>query len=155
MIEQDETGNSFKEIIGPYLNSAKSVEIDDPYISTHYQIENFVRICEVVVNSKSIKSILLKTKINGSDGLNNEKETSDKLKELKTSLSPHNIKLEWKFNKNIHDREIRIDNGWVIKIGRGLDFFDRQKSWFCVGAYDQTLRKCRETKVDIFKNPPQ
>ena len=31
--------------------------------------------------------------------------------------------LEVKLNPNLHDREIRLDNGWIIKIGRGLDFY--------------------------------
>jgi ATP-dependent Lon protease len=30
-----------------------------------------------------------------------------------------------KLNPNIHDREIRLDNGWIIKIGRGLDFYQK------------------------------
>ena len=44
-----------------------------------------------------------------------------------------------------------MDNGWVIKIGRGLDLYQRPQSWFEVGANDLSLRKCLETKVDIFK----
>jgi ATP-dependent Lon protease len=56
-----------------------------------------------------------------------------------------------KLNPNMHDREIRIDNGWVIKIGRGLDFFQKPGGWFEVGTHDLSLRKCLETKVDIFR----
>ena len=54
-------------------------------------------------------------------------------------------------NENLHDREIRIDNDWTVKIGRGLDFFQRPDNWFSVGANDLGLRKCLETKVDIYK----
>jgi len=32
-----------------------------------------------------------------------------------------------------------------------LDFYQRPQSWFEVGANDLSLRKCLETKVDIFK----
>ena len=42
-------------------------------------------------------------------------------------------------------------NGWVIKIGRGLDFYQKPGSWFEVGSNDLSLRKCLETKVDIFR----
>ena len=52
---------------------------------------------------------------------------------------------------DIHDREIRLDNGWVIKIGRGLDFYQKPGGWFEVSANDLSLRKCLETKVDIFR----
>ena len=54
---------------------------------------------------------------------------------------------------NIHDREIRLDNGWIIKIGRGLDFHQRPSSWLEVGAHDPNLRTCLETTVDIFEAP--
>ena len=52
----------------------------------------------------------------------------------------------------MHDREIRIDNGWTVKIGRGLDFYQKPDGWFGIGSNDLLLRKCLETKVDIFKH---
>ena len=55
------------------------------------------------------------------------------------------------FELDIQLREIRIDNGWTVKIGRGLDFFQKPESWFGVGVNDLSLRKCLETSVDIFK----
>ena len=61
------------------------------------------------------------------------------------------IELDVKLNPNMHDREIRIDNGWTIKIGRGLDFFQKPNSYYDIGANDLSMRKCLETKVDIFR----
>ena len=61
------------------------------------------------------------------------------------------IVLEVRVNENLHDREIRLDNGWIIKLGRGLDFYQKPESWFAIGASDFSLRKCLETKVDIFR----
>jgi hypothetical protein len=78
-------------------------------------------------------------------------EMAEKLEELKQSLLELDVELEVKLNPNIHDREIRLDNGWVVKIGRGLDFYQRPSGWFEVGAHDLNLRKCLETKVDIFR----
>src|SRR5262249_34325060 len=79
-------------------------------------------------------------------------EVRDKLEELKQSLLERDVVLEVELNENLHDREIRIDNGWVVKIGRGLDFYQRPNNWNEIGANDLTLRKCLETKVDIFHN---
>ena len=76
----------------------------------------------------------------------------DSLEELKQSLLVIDIELDVKINDKMHDREVRIDNGWVLKIGRGLDFYQRPESWFGVGANDLSLRPCLETKVDIYKN---
>jgi len=50
-------------------------------------------------------------------------DIAEKLDELKQSLLEMDVELEVKLNPNIHDREIRLDNGWIIKIGRGLDFY--------------------------------
>jgi ATP-dependent Lon protease len=63
------------------------------------------------------------------------------------------VTLDVQINPNLHDREIRLDNGWVIKIGRGLDFYQKPNNYFEVGTFDLSLRKCMETKVDIFKIP--
>ena len=89
--------------------------------------------------------------ITGYDDKTQLAEIHEKLGDLKQSLLEVDIILEVKLNPNMHDREIRLDNGWVIKIGRGLDFYQRPESWFEVGANDLSLRKCLETKVDIYK----
>jgi ATP-dependent Lon protease len=53
----------------------------------------------------------------------------------------------------LHDREVRLDNGWTVKIGRGLDFYQKPEGWYAVGAIDLSLRRCLETKVDVFSSP--
>lgn len=143
-----DTGHSYESIIGPYLFSAKAVVIEDPYIRLQHQIQNFVRFCETVVKAGSIKKIDLVT---GFDDNTQLAEIHEKLSDLKQSLLEIDIMLEVTLNPNLHDREIRIDNGWVIKIGRGLDFYQRPSNWFEIGTNDLSLRKCLETKVDIFK----
>jgi ATP-dependent Lon protease len=75
----------------------------------------------------------------------------DKLKDLQQSVLEVDVVLGFDFKPTIHDREIRIDNGWIIKIGRGLDFYQKPDSWYSIGANDLSLRKCLETKVDIFR----
>jgi ATP-dependent Lon protease len=62
-----------------------------------------------------------------------------------------NIGLKIKINEHMHDREIRIDNGWTVKIGRGLDFYQKPDSFFSVDVYDQSLKKYQETKVNKYK----
>jgi hypothetical protein len=50
------------------------------------------------------------------------------------------------------NREIMIDNGRTVKIGRGLTFTQKPDGWFSIGANDLALRRCLETKVDIFRH---
>jgi ATP-dependent Lon protease len=143
-----DTGYSYESILGPYLQGAKAVVIEDPYIRLQHQIQNFVRFCETVLKTSTVKKIHL---ITGYDDKTQLAEIAEKLEELKQSLLELDVELEVKLNPNMHDREIRIDNGWVVKIGRGLDFFQKPGGWFEVGANDLSLRKCLETKVDIFR----
>lgn len=143
-----DTGYSYESILGPYLQGAKSVVIEDPYIRLQHQIQNFVRFCETVLKAGTVKKIRL---ITGYDDRTQLADIAEKLDELKQSLLELDVELEVKLNPNIHDREIRLDNGWIIKIGRGLDFYQKPGGWFEVGANDLSLRKCLETKVDIFK----
>ncbi|MCU1089798.1 BREX system Lon protease-like protein BrxL [Stenotrophomonas maltophilia] len=142
-----DTGHSYESILGPYLQGAKSVVIEDPYIRLQHQIQNFVRFCETVLKAGTVKKISL---ITGYDDKTQLADIAERLDELKQSLLELDVELEVKLNPNMHDREIRIDNGWVIKIGRGLDFFQKPGGWFEVGVNDLSLRKCLETKVDIF-----
>ena len=141
-------GYSYESIMGPYLQGAKAVVIEDPYIRLQHQIQNFVRFCETALKAGTVKRITL---ITGHDDKTPLAEMAEKLEELKQSLLELDVELEVKLNPNIHDREIRLDNGWIIKIGRGLDIYQKPISWFEVGAHDLNLRKCLETKVDIFK----
>lgn len=143
-----DTGYSYESIMGPYLRGAKAVIIEDPYIRLQHQIQNFVRFCETVVKAGTVRKITLFT---GYDDNTQLVDIAEKLDELKQSLLELDVELEVKLNPNMHDREIRLDNGWVIKIGRGLDFYQKPGSWFEVGANDLSMRKCLETKVDIFR----
>lgn len=145
-----DTGHSYESILGPYLRGAKSVVIEDPYIRMPHQIQNFVRFCEMVLRHSVAKKITL---ITGYDDKTQFADISEKLEELKQSLLELDVVLEIHLNANLHDREIRIDNGWVVKIGRGLDFYQKPGGWFEVGSHDLSLRKCLETKVDIYRAP--
>lgn len=143
-----DSGYSYESILGPYLQGAKAVVVEDPYIRLQHQIQNFVRFCETVLKAGTVKKISL---ITGYDDKTQLAEIAEKMEELKQSLLELDVEFEVKLNPNMHDREIRLDNGWIIKIGRGLDLYQKPSSWFEVGAHDLALRKCLETKVDIFK----
>jgi len=147
-ITYDSVGYSYESIILPYLNEAKSLVIEDPYIRANHQIQNFIRFCEAVLKQPTIKKIQL---ITNYDEKTDVKEMAEKLQDVKQSLLEFDVELDIKVNENLHDREIRIDNGWAVKIGRGLDFYQRPDSWFGVGVTDLSLRKCLETKVDIYE----
>lgn len=148
-IAYGDTGHTYDTIFGPYLPGAKSVVVEDPYIRMSHQIANFVRFCEAVVKAATVRNIKL---ITSYDEHTDMPSLQEKLDELKQSLIEYDVTLDIELNATLHDREVKLDNGWTIKIGRGLDFYQKPDSWFAVGAIDLSLRSCLETKVDVFKN---
>lgn len=148
-IEEDSTGNSYGHIFNHLLDpTLTKVEVDDPYIRSIHQIYNFLRFCELLCKSKAkVKTILLNT---GQDDMESERTRQiQALTQIQSSLEQYNINLVVNFNK-AHDREIRFNNGWIIKIGRGLDYFKATPSKYSVGFCDYDLRKCYQTTVNIF-----
>ena len=142
------TGYSYESIITPYLRGTREVIVEDPYVRAIHQVQNFVRLCETFVKYGGIKKVTLITSFDDNTPL---ADMQSRLDDLKQSLLEADIILDVQLNPNLHDREIRLDNGWVVKIGRGLDFYQKPNSYFEVGALDLNLRKCLETKVDIYK----
>lgn len=144
-----DTGYSYESIFGKYLKGCKVITIEDPYIRLPHQMQNLVRFCELAVKSGSVNEINLFT---GFDNDMQKAETEERFEMLQDSLRQSGIDFKWNFNSLIHDREIRLDNGWVIKIGRGLDIYQRPENWFSIGTSDFDLRPCLETMVDIFRD---
>jgi len=142
-----DVGFGYDAIFGDFLRGAKTIEVEDPYIRNLHQVQNFIRFCELVVRIGDAEKIILLT---GIDDAAQRKEAQERFESLKDSLTNASIGFEYKFNENIHDREIRLSNGWRVKIGRGLDIYQKPENWFVIGSSDLSLRPCLETMVDIF-----
>jgi ATP-dependent Lon protease len=147
-IRYNDTGYTYESLFGAYLAGAKRVVVEDPYIRLPHQIQNFVRLCELLVRQGAVRQIQL---ITGYDDGDQKREIMEKLSELSESLRDADIELVLEFNPRLHDRTITLDSGWVIRIGRGLDIYQKPQSWFELGANDVSLRRCLETNVDIYR----
>jgi ATP-dependent Lon protease len=142
-----DTGHTYESIFGDFLKGAREITVEDAYIRQPHQIGNFLRFCELVVKADSAQVINLVT---GYDEELQREQAEEKLKKIGASLLDHGIKLNLKFSETLHDREIRLDNGWTVKIGRGFDIYQRV-DYPSIGASDTELRPCLETSVDIFR----
>nr|XP_006001431.1 PREDICTED: MIT domain-containing protein 1 [Latimeria chalumnae] len=147
-IEENATGFSYEKLFKPYLNeTVTEVWVEDPYIRQVHQLYNFLRFCEMLAKKPcKVKKIHLLTSLN-EDGGDQQRSS---LEEIKQSLKKYGITLDVTDSPTIHDREIRFNNGWMIKIGRGLDYFKKPQGRFSIGYCDFDLRQCHETTVDIF-----
>ncbi|KAL0879368.1 hypothetical protein ABMA27_003134 [Loxostege sticticalis] len=147
-IENNSTGHSYKTLFGRFLDEdVQFVLVEDPYIRSFHQCQNFLQLCELLVRSCSnLRYIELMT----SRDPKTSHEQQQWFNNLANDLTRYRINLEVKFSETLHDRQITLSSGWIIKIGRGLDFFKPPDNKFCLGVYDLDLRQCHETTVDIF-----
>lgn len=143
-----DTGYTYERIFRPYIDGANRILIEDPYIRSTHQVENFVRFCALATRFGNTSYIEL---ISGYREDDDTRSADDRLNKLQVELESRNIEFRWSRTPVIHDREIRIDDSWVIKIGRGLDIYHKPESWQSMEATDFSLRKCRQTKIDIYK----
>ncbi|NWZ75987.1 MITD1 protein, partial [Poecile atricapillus] len=153
-IEENATGFGYEKLFHEYLTEIVSeVWVEDPYIrqvhqASRYLLYNFLRFCEMLVKGPcKVRTIHLLTSYDKGGGSSQQMTA---LEEIKQSLSNYGVTLNIDFSSSIHDREIRFNNGWMIKIGRGLDYFKKPQGHFSIGYCDFDLRPCHETTVDVF-----
>jgi len=143
-IKEGDTGYSYQNLFGAYLKGARRIYITDPYVRMDYQIRNFIAFAGILDTSAGDVDLHLTTSAEDSY---QQDVVERKLKEFAASLSKHGIRFTFEFNPAIHDRSLRLDNGWNIYPGRGLDIFQKPESKFELSEIDQTKRICRETEV--------
>lgn len=78
-------------------------------------------------------------------------ETNDIFTELAAEFDSVGITFEFYLDAD-HDRTIKLDNGWFITLGRGLDFFEAPKSRFTLQNSAQQNRPCRPCIITIQRN---
>lgn len=147
-IEAGKTGFSYDVIFRPYLLNAKAVRVVDAYVRKHHQLLNFVRFCELCV-THGIATIDLTTAPDPDHTVREKQQQG--LDELGRSLHARGATLAVTLADGLHDREIVFDNGWIVKCGRGLDFYEPPASPYALGACDMNLRPCRATAIDILR----
>lgn len=152
-IQHGDTGYSYEDIFGDYLHGCEEILIEDPYIRLPHQISNFLRFCETIVRISKPKQVKPKRiKLITKFENNQEKdEAVPKLNSIVESLKQYEIDLKIEESSTLHDRSVQLSNGWTIKIGRGLDLYQKPDDWYQIGANDLALRACRETDVDIIR----
>lgn len=80
-----------------------------------------------------------------------EVEFSAKLEELRQNLERDCLRLQYHFDRTLHDRWIEADTGWRILLGRGLDIFQKPEGKLALGVIDQTKRRCKAGTITYSK----
>lgn len=138
-----QTGVSYKSLFAEYLNDAKVITIEDPFIRTFWQLNNLTEFISMLTETRSVEGL----KIHLQTWEEEEKVPAliDDLEDIKDDLTNIGIDFTYEF-RDFHDRCIKTDTGWIITLGRGLDIFEPYNK-FSLGALQQGKRKCKEFTV--------
>jgi hypothetical protein len=149
-IKQDSTGHPYRSLFRDYLVGAVRISVEDPYLKTPHQMRNLLRLLELIVEVNDCYEVEVITRPDSAG------DQHSALQEMQRSLQEMaGIKLSWKFSDSLHDRCLRLSNGWRIVLGRGLDFYQKPPEGcgkYFLGAYDQGLRKCLECDIIFLKD---
>lgn len=148
-IRANQKGVSYKSLFGDYLRTAKTITVVDPWIRLPHQIDNFIELIQVI-REVSATPEELKIKLSTQNDEDRIPEIVDIFDDLKDELAAYGIEFEYDFEAT-HDRQITLDNGWTIIMGRGLDIFEKFNR-FSIGATRQSCRRCRESSFTFIEN---
>jgi ATP-dependent Lon protease len=70
--------------------------------------------------------------------------------EITESLRDSGIIFTYEF-QDLHDRSIVANNGWKIKLGRGLDIFEKPAFRFDISDVLQEQRQCRNCEITYIR----
>ena len=142
-IRHGDTGYSYDNLFAEYLDGAKNIELQEPYLSNIYQLQNLTRFAEMIVK---LGTCTTKT----CESIEDTQRLQTALEQLKAALADMGVEFEYTFSDLIHARFIQSDNGWNISLDRGLHIYQapaQPKNYFLMGSYDLELRPCKETKI--------
>ena len=138
-----QTGVSYKSLFAGYLQDAKSITIEDPFIRTFWQLKNLTEFLSMLTETKQVEGLKIHLITNEED--DKIPALIDDLDDIKEDLATVGLEFTYEF-KDFHDRCIKTDTGWIITLGRGLDIFEPYNK-FSLGSMQQSKRKCKEFSV--------
>ena len=148
----NQRGVSYAKLFGPYLRNVRRVELTDPFIRQPYQIDNLIEFINTVRQSVG-DSEGLEIHLSTNNDDEHIPEVIDILDGITDDLAPRGIDFTYDFNAE-HDRYIRLDNGWKINLGRGLDIFDKVDR-FSIDRVSQEDRRCKACSIAFVREEDQ
>lgn len=151
IIRDNQSGISYDNLFGAYLLNATDFNITDPYIRLPYQLRNFMELAKLISEKKDpeteVKVHLVTS--NNEDFIENAK---DAFEQMRYSLESMGIIFSYEFDDFIHDRSIKMNNGWKVILGRGLDIWQKTGGWYDINEYIQERRVCKACEITFIKS---
>ena len=152
--EEDKSGISYEKLFGEYLEDATKIEIQDPYIIKPYQTKNLMEFLEVVYQHKKPEDEVIITLLTKADK-EYFQDQDMRLSRIRDSAALIGIDFEYSYDgtDTIHDRNIILNNGWKIILGRGLDIFQIfDTDMLSFASRIQEIRKCKAFEITYVKD---
>ncbi len=152
VVKENQTGVSYEKLFADHLRGASRIEIVDPYIRRHHQVENVLKLCDMLLREMPDGEEIEVSLLTGAD-TENQEEQETRLEALKDSLRGSPVRFEYEITwDSIHARSIKTDTGWKISLDRGLDIFQpKNDNSFDLGRVNQEARRCKPFEVTYLR----
>lgn len=151
-------GYDYETLYKEYLKGAKVIQLEEPYLSMRYQMENLTRFVEMLIKIGDCRSFTIYTKpCERTEDTERVRQQLQQLADTIADMETTDMCIDFKFDETMHDRCIRTDTGWRIDTGRGLHIYqnlnpDRERTnLFQMGTYDLSLRPTHSTTITYTK----
>ena len=144
-IRENQSGVTYKDLLGDYLRTAKEIVLTDPFIRRNYQIDNLVEFIEMVREVTTVQDTIHIHLSTQNDDDEKAAECIDAFTDIQDETSALGIDFTWDFNAS-HDRSIQTDTGWMITLGRGLDIYEKYERFSLCRATPR-LRRCKAFNI--------
>jgi hypothetical protein len=132
-----------------YLRGASQSWLIDPYLVTRHQRRNLSEFVMVLLEGAKLKTLNVITREVGDSSPDADKDYYDALD--RDAFEKAGMRVVHRTDPDIHDRSFTLDNGFVFKLGRGLDIY---KPVAGLAARDSSLRQVRLCEIDGFETRP-
>jgi len=149
ILQDNQTGISYKKLFADYLKGATRISIQDPYIRLPYQFKNFLEFCIMLANNKDPEDEI-HLEVVSWNATEYQAASIANFEELQESVKDLGIQLTFVM-QDTHDRFIWANNGWKITLGRGLDIFEKIEGRFNAADLDQNLRRCKSCEMTYLR----
>jgi ATP-dependent Lon protease len=150
ILQDNQTGVTYTKLFGEYLKGATEIVLTDPYIRMIHQFKNLLEFCRMLAEIRDGEDEIHLHIVTWND-LEHTPQSIDNFVEMQDSLAELGINLTWEF-LDLHDRHIVANNGWKIKLGRGLDIYEKTSGRFDIAEIMQEKRQCRNCEITFLKN---
>jgi ATP-dependent Lon protease len=150
IIEENETGVSYRNLFADCLRGARTIDLIDPYIRNFHQVRNLFEFLAMVLDLQELGdevSVRLVTSRSYDTG----PDQDHLLEQVRDAFDGSAIDFDFEVrdDTSLHARYITTDTGWKITLDRGLDIFqpfDRRDA-LNLQNINQEARRCRAFEV--------